>query len=120
MPNVAAEWAVVKGGFGAVIWSSGNLCRTTRGVSATGGRLSSTAASASATAAKTRTTQYNTALQQACTAAGTLCDYDGGALTTTPVTKALIGTTDYFHPSIAGQAKIASVQWSASNFAAAG
>ncbi|QHF23661.1 hypothetical protein GTU73_06290 [Rathayibacter sp. VKM Ac-2804] len=120
MPNVAAEWAVVKGGFGSVVWASGNLCRTTRGVSATGGRLSTTAASASATAAKTRTTQYNTALQKACTAAGTLCDYDGGALTATPVTKALIGTTDYFHPSIAGQAKIASVQWTASNFGAAG
>lgn len=117
MPNVASEWAIVKGGVGSVIWASGNLCRTTRGVSSTGGKLSTAAASASATAAKTRTTQYNTALQNACTAAGSLCDWDGGALTATPATKALIGTTDYFHPSIAGQAKIASVQWGASNFA---
>ncbi|MWV50702.1 hypothetical protein GRS96_15625 [Rathayibacter sp. VKM Ac-2803] len=120
MPNVAAEWAVVKGGIGSVVWASGNLCRTTRGVSATGGRLSTAAAAASATAAKTRTTQYNSALQKACASAGTLCDYDGGALTATPVTKALIGTVDYFHPSIAGQAKIASVQWSASNFGTTG
>lgn len=117
MPNVASEWAIVKGGVGSLVWASGNLCRTTRGVSATGGRLSTTAAAASATAAKTRTTQYNTALQNACTAAGPLCDWDGGALTATPATKALIGTTDYFHPSIAGQAKIAAVQWDASNFA---
>ena len=117
MPNVASEWAIVKGGVGSVIWSSGNLCRTTRGVSATGGRLSTTAAAASATAAKTRTAQYNTALQNACATAGPLCDWDGGALTATPATKALIGTTDYFHPSVAGQAKIAAVQWGASNFA---
>ncbi|KQQ05079.1 MULTISPECIES: SGNH/GDSL hydrolase family protein [unclassified Rathayibacter] len=120
MPNVAAEWAVVKGGIGALTWSSGKLCRTTRGVSATGARLSTAAAAASATAAKTRTTQYNSALQNACAAAGPLCDYDGGALTATPVTKALIGTVDYFHPSVAGQAKIASVQWSASNFSKTG
>ncbi|MBO0984541.1 SGNH/GDSL hydrolase family protein [Rathayibacter sp. SD072] len=120
MPNVAGEWAVVRSGFGAVIWSSGNICRTTRGVSATGAKLSTTAASASAAAAKTRTAQYNTALQNACAAAGTLCDYDGGALTATPVTSSLIGKVDYFHPSIAGQAKIASVQWSASNFATTG
>lgn len=117
MPNVASEWAIVKGGVGSVIWASGNLCRTTRGVSATGGRLGTAAASASAAAAKTRTTQYNTALQNACTAAGPLCDWDGGALTATPATRALIGTTDYFHPSVAGQAKIAAVQWEASNFA---
>lgn len=117
MPNVASEWAIVKGGVGSVIWASGNLCRTTRGVSATGGRLGTAAASASAAAAKTRTTQYNTALQNACTAAGPLCDWDGGALTATPATRALIGTTDYFHPSVAGQAKIAAVQWEASNYA---
>ncbi|MBF4461771.1 MULTISPECIES: SGNH/GDSL hydrolase family protein [unclassified Rathayibacter] len=120
MPNVAAEWAVVKSGFGSVIWSSGNLCRTTRGVSATGARLGTAAATASAAAAKTRTAQYNTALQNACAASGTRCDWDGGALTATPITKALIGTTDYFHPSIAGQAKIASVQWAASNFSTGG
>lgn len=117
MPDVAGEWAVVKGGVGSLVWASGNLCRTTRGVSATGARLSTTAAAASATAARARTTQYNSALQKACTAAGALCDWDGGALTATPVTKALIGTTDYFHPSVAGQAKIASVQWAASNYA---
>ncbi|WP_146084896.1 GDSL-type esterase/lipase family protein, partial [Rathayibacter sp. AY1E2] len=116
MPNVASEWSVVKTGVGALVWAGGDLCRTTRGVSSTGRRLSSTAAAASAAAAKTRTTQYNTALQTACSAAGQLCDWDGGALTATPVTKGLIGTTDYFHPSVAGQAKIASIQWAASNF----
>ncbi|SMH32277.1 Lysophospholipase L1 [Rathayibacter oskolensis] len=120
MPNVASEWAVVKGGIGSVVWATGNLCRTTRGVSATGGRLSTTAAAASAAAAKTRTAQYNTALQSACASAGPLCDYDGGALTATPASKSLIGTVDYFHPSIAGQAKIASVEWAASNFVATG
>lgn len=117
MPNIASEWSVVRTGVGALIWSGGDLCRTTRGVSSTGRRLSTTAAAASAAAAKTRTAQYNAALQAACSAAGQLCDWDGGALTATPVTKSLIGTTDYFHPSIAGQAKIASIQWSASDFA---
>ncbi|AZZ55885.1 SGNH/GDSL hydrolase family protein [Rathayibacter iranicus] len=110
VPNIASEWSVVRTGVGALVWSGGDLCRTTRGVSSTGRRLSTTAAAASAAAAKTRTAQYNTALQAACSAAGQLCDWDGGALTATPVTKSLIGTTDYFHPSI-------SVQWSSSNFA---
>jgi len=120
MPNVASEWSVVRSGVGAVVWSSAKLCRTTRGVSSTGARLSTTAAAASAAAAKTRTAQYNTALKNACAAAGPLCDYDGGALTATPVTSSLIGKVDYFHPSVAGQAKIASIQWNASNFATTG
>ncbi|AND17166.1 SGNH/GDSL hydrolase family protein [Rathayibacter tritici] len=116
-PNIAAEWSVVKNGPGGVIWPAANACRTTRGVGADGSALNSTAAAASVKAAATRTEQYNSALQHACTLDGPLCDWDGGALTAAPITEDVISTVDDFHPSVVGQAKIAAIQWGASDFA---
>ncbi|AZZ48269.1 SGNH/GDSL hydrolase family protein [Rathayibacter rathayi] len=117
MPDITKEWSVLKDGTGSLIWTVSNACRTTRGVDTEGKPLSRPAAAASAAAATKRIKQYNSALKTACTLDGPLCDWDGGALTATPVTEDLITTTDYFHPSVAGQAKIAAVQWAASDFA---
>lgn len=49
---------------------------------------------------------------------GPLCNWDGGALTRMRFTPDLISSVDHFHPSAAGQAKIAEVEWNASSFAA--
>ncbi|AJM77388.1 SGNH/GDSL hydrolase family protein [Rathayibacter toxicus] len=119
VPNIASLWSVARKTIGQLIWSGANLCRTTRGVSATGERLSDVASATSAAAASARTLHYDDALQTACTKAGPLCDWDGGALTSTPVTSAILSSTDFFHPGIVGQAKIAEVEWKASRFAAA-
>lgn len=41
------------------------------------------------------------------------CRYDGGAAFNTKFVPSDVSTRDYFHPSLAGQAKLASVSWTA-------
>jgi len=56
---------------------------------------------------------FNDALLRVCTAYRQ-CRSDGGAVFTTAFTAADVSTRDYFHPSIAGQAKLAAGTWAAS------
>lgn len=58
-----------------------------------------------------RNQDFNTQLASVC-AAYTQCRFDGNAVFNTAFTTADVSTRDYFHPSLAGQAKIASVSWS--------
>ena len=58
-----------------------------------------------------RVTAYNTALAELCAIAANNCRYDGGAVADTVFVAADISTRDYFHPSLAGQTKLASVTW---------
>ena len=53
---------------------------------------------------------YNAALQQAC-AAYLFCRYDGGAVYGIQFLLADLSTTDYFHLSVSGQAKLAAATW---------
>jgi hypothetical protein len=39
------------------------------------------------------------------------CRYDGGRTYATPFARGDVSSIDYFHPSVAGQAKLASVTW---------
>ena len=39
------------------------------------------------------------------------CRYDGGIVAATEFVAADISTRDYFHPSLAGQVKLASITW---------
>src|SRR3990172_9745947 len=57
-----------------------------------------------------RNIDYNTRLAEVC-AAFAKCHFDNNAVFNTQFTKSDIAG-DYFHPSIAGQAKLASVSWS--------
>ena len=59
-----------------------------------------------------RDVDFNTALQQIC-ALYTQCRFDGNAVFNTAFAASDITTRDYFHPSVSGQAKLASVSWSA-------
>ena len=59
-----------------------------------------------------REEDFNTALAQVC-ATFNQCRFDGGAVFNTAFAASDISTRDYFHPSLAGQAKLASVSWSA-------
>ena len=59
-----------------------------------------------------RNIEYNQQLQEVC-ATFTNCRYDGGAVFSTAFAVSDVSTRDYFHPSAAGQAKLASVSWAA-------
>lgn len=63
-------------------------------------------------AVRQRNIAFNTQLQTIC-ATYTQCRWDGGAVFGTQFVASDISTRDYFHPSIAGQAKLASVTWGA-------
>jgi hypothetical protein len=60
---------------------------------------------------------YNTQLAEVC-AVYVHCRFDGNAIFSTAFVRSDVSTRDYFHPSVAGQTKLASVTWSAGfNFA---
>lgn len=118
VPDNATQWEASRGPEGQFRWSSAGFCRATRGVSMTEMPLGQAAASASVAAAAKRVVDVNAVLEQACSADGPLCNWDGGALTRMRFTPDLISSVDHFHPSAAGQAKIAEVEWNASSFAA--
>jgi lysophospholipase L1-like esterase len=60
---------------------------------------------------KARVAEYNTALAELCAVPANNCRYDGGAVAATEFAAGDISTRDYFHPSLAGQAKLAAVTW---------
>jgi lysophospholipase L1-like esterase len=59
-----------------------------------------------------RNIDYNQQLHEVC-ATFSSCKYDGGAVFSTPFVRSDVSTRDYFHPSAAGQARLASVSWAA-------
>ena len=59
-----------------------------------------------------RNIDYNQQLQEVC-ATVTNCRYDDGAVFSTAFAVSDVSTRDYFHPSAAGQAKLAAVSWAA-------
>jgi hypothetical protein len=67
-------------------------------------------------AVQTRVNEYNAVLKDVC-ANTDKCRYDGGAVADYQFVKSDISTRDYFHPSVAGQATLAAVTWSKSQWA---
>ncbi len=66
---------------------------------------------------------FNDALRAACstittTSSSTACRFDDNAVYNTTFTLTDISKVDYFHPSVAGQAKLAAVTYSAFGFPA--
>jgi lysophospholipase L1-like esterase len=61
-------------------------------------------------AVRDTTDAYNTQLQNACAAAHN-CRYDNGAAHAITFTTSDVSTTDWFHPSTSGQAKLAAATW---------
>ena len=59
-----------------------------------------------------RNIDYNQKLLEVCETFAN-CRYDGGAVFSTAFAVSDVSTRDYFHPSAAGQAKLASVTWAA-------
>jgi len=109
IPNVYHLWELFKGNFwGRFIWSTANICQ-----SLLANPTSTTQADVARRAAVAqRNLDFNTQLAQVC-AASAHCHWDGNAVYNTVFTTSDV-SGDYFHPSVAGQAKLAAATWAAS------
>jgi lysophospholipase L1-like esterase len=109
IPDVYQLWSLFHGSFWArFVWSVGDVCQSllanptsTQQVDVQR-RLE----------VRQRNIDFNTQLAQVCALYASRCHFDGNAVFNTPFTTSDV-SGDYFHPSIAGQAKLASVSWAA-------
>lgn len=115
IPNVYNLWAVLKDSSSArTAWSLYNVCQ-----SMLANPLSTAQADVDRRArVQQRDVDFNSQLASVC-ALYPRCRFDGNAVFNTAFAASDISTRDYFHPSIAGQAKLAAVSWQAGPFVAA-
>jgi PKD repeat protein/lysophospholipase L1-like esterase len=108
IPNVYQLWNLFKGNWWArFIWSSADICQ-----SLLANPTSTQAADVQRReTVRQRNIAYNAELASVC-GAYARCRFDGNAVFDTTFTSSDV-SGDYFHPSIAGQAKLASVSWAA-------
>jgi lysophospholipase L1-like esterase len=112
LPNVYRLWEIFHTNTSAVnTWNSLKICQSL---------LASPTSLAKADEerrlqVKTREEEYDSALQSVC-AKYTHCKFDNNAGFKTVFNTSDVSTRDYFHPTIAGQARIASVAWEAFPF----
>ena len=108
IPNVYQLWDLFKGNWWArFIWSTAGICQ-----SLLANPTSTQQADVQRRAAvQQRNVDFNSVLAQVC-AAYARCQYDGNAVFSTAFTTSDV-SGDYFHPSVAGQAKLAAVTWAA-------
>lgn len=109
IPDVYQLWNLFKNNFWArFVWNSAKICQ-----SLLANPTSTQSADVQRRAAvRQRNIDYNTQLAQVCAAHASRCRFDGNAVFRTAFTSGDVAG-DYFHPSVAGQAKLASVTWSA-------
>ena len=109
IPDVHQLWAIYKDSFSAqIVWTLGSICQS---------MLARPASTAPADVARRnrvrqRNIAYNTQLAQVC-ALYVHCRFDGNAIFNTAFVRSDVSTRDYFHPSVAGQTKLAAVTWTA-------
>lgn len=108
IPNVWQLWNLFKGNWWArLIWSSAGICQ-----SLLANPTSTQAADVQRRdAVRQRNVAYNAELAAVC-ASYVRCRFDGNTAFDTSFTTSDV-SGDYFHPSVAGQAKLASVSWAA-------
>ncbi|KQM81186.1 GDSL-type esterase/lipase family protein [Agromyces sp. Leaf222] len=107
IPNLKRMWELSKGKAGArLIWAAGRICQSMLV------KPTSTAAAdvARRDQVQARANEFNAALARVCTPARN-CSFDGNAVANYVFTASQVSTLDYFHPSIAGQAKLAEITW---------
>ena len=108
IPRVYRLWELFRGDVWArLIWSAGSVCQSL---------LANPTSTQSADVARRaqvaqRNIDYNTVLAEVC-ARYAQCRFDGNAVYGVAFAKSDV-SGDYFHPSIAGQAKIAATSWTA-------
>jgi len=112
IPDIYNLWSVLKDDSSARnVWSSFSICQ-----SMLANPLSTDQADIDRRdAVRQRVIDFNTQLAEAC-AAYVQCRFDNDAVFNAAFDASDVSTIDYFHPSVAGQAKLAQVAWSASAF----
>ena len=109
IPNVYQLWNLFKGNWWArFIWSTADICQSLL-ANPTSNQQPDVDRRA---AVQQRNVAYNAELASVCAAYASRCRFDGNAAFNTTFTTSDV-SGDYFHPSIAGQAKLASVSWAA-------
>jgi lysophospholipase L1-like esterase len=109
IPNIYNLWAIYRDSFSArTVWTLAGICQS---------MLARPGSNAAADVARRdrvrqRNVDYNTQLAEVC-AVYFMCRFDGNAVFDTAFVRSDVSTRDYFHPSLAGQAKLASVTWAA-------
>jgi lysophospholipase L1-like esterase len=109
IPDVYQLWAIYKDSFSArTVWALGGICQSMLA------RPTSTqqADVARRNRVRQRNIDYNAQLAQVCDAY-VHCRFDANAIFNTAFARSDVSTRDYFHPSVAGQTKLASVSWTA-------
>ena len=109
IPNVKNLWSALKGnGVARFIWALGGVCQSMLA------RPTSTTQADTDRRARVlqREVDYNSALASVC-AAYARCRFDGNAVFSIAFAASDVSTRDYFHPSLAGQKKLAAVSWTA-------
>ncbi len=109
IPNVYNLWSVFKDSFTArTVWSLFGVCQ-----SLLADPLSTAQADIDRRVrVRQREIEFNGVLQSVC-AQYARCRYDGGAVYGTTFLASDVTSRDFFHPSVAGQAKLAAVTWAA-------
>jgi PKD repeat protein len=109
IPDVYQLWNLFKGDFWArFIWSVGDVCQ-----SLLANPTSTQQVDVQRRAqVRQRNIDYNTQLADVCAAYVSRCLFDNNAVFNTQFAKSDV-SGDYFHPSVAGQAKLAAVTWTA-------
>jgi lysophospholipase L1-like esterase len=109
IPDIYTLWAIYKDSSSArFIWAFAGICQ-----SMLARPLSTTQADVERRArVRQRNIDYNTQLSEVC-AVYVHCRFDSGTVFNTAFVRSDVTTRDYFHPSVAGQTKLAAVTWSA-------
>jgi lysophospholipase L1-like esterase len=110
IPNVYHLWELFKDNSSArTTWAAFKVCQ-----SLLANPLSTDAADvARREAVRQRNIDFNTVLYDVCALYASQCHFDGNAVFNAVFVASDVTTRDYFHPTISGQAKLASVTWGA-------
>ena len=113
IPNIYNLWSILKNNSSArCMWGFFRICQ-----SMLANPLSTTTTDVNRrNAVLQRNKDFNTQLQEVC-ASFPQCRFDSNAVFNTAFVVSDVSTRDYFHPSLAGQTKLASVAWGASGLA---
>ena len=102
IPNIYRLWDIFKGNSTAqFVWSAAHICQS---------MLSPTNTEADRQAVLAREQAFNKVLADVCSEY-TFCRFDGYAVFNYEFSASDVSKLDYFHPSLSGQAKLASVTW---------
>jgi lysophospholipase L1-like esterase len=109
VPDVHRLWEVHRFTLAAwLVWDAADICQS---LLANPWSYSS-ADVARRARVRQRNIEYNARLAEIC-ARYLTCRFDGNAIFNTAFSRSDVSTRDYFHPSLAGQAKLAAVSWAA-------